>query len=125
MVTEFGMSRTLGPLAFGKKDELVFLGREISEQRNYSDEVAFQIDQEIRALIDAAYERAKRGADEASGQAGSDRDVADRRGDDRRRRARGALRLAATEADSEPATDDVRASGISQRACAQQDGPGR
>ena len=53
MVTEFGMSRTLGPLAFGKKDELVFLGREISEQRNYSDEVAYQIDQEIRELIDA------------------------------------------------------------------------
>ncbi|MEA2585950.1 MAG: cell division protease FtsH [Thermomicrobiales bacterium] len=59
MVTEFGMSRTLGPLAFGKKDELVFLGREISEQRNYSDEVAFQIDREIRELIDAAHERAK------------------------------------------------------------------
>ena len=59
MVTEFGMSRTLGPLAFGKKDELVFLGREISEQRNYSDEVAFQIDQEIRELVEAAHERAK------------------------------------------------------------------
>src|SRR5262249_51687861 len=58
MVTEFGMSRTLGPRAFGKKDELVFLGREISEQRNYSDEIAFQIDQEIRELIDAAHERA-------------------------------------------------------------------
>ncbi|MCC6791069.1 MAG: ATP-dependent zinc metalloprotease FtsH, partial [Thermomicrobiales bacterium] len=60
MVTEFGMSRTLGPLAFGKKDELVFLGREISEQRNYSDEVAFQIDKEIRELIDAAHERARK-----------------------------------------------------------------
>jgi cell division protease FtsH len=59
MVTEFGMSRTLGPLAFGKKDELVFLGREISEQRNYSDEVAFKIDEEIRELIDIAHERAK------------------------------------------------------------------
>ncbi|MFN8664200.1 MAG: ATP-dependent zinc metalloprotease FtsH, partial [Thermomicrobiales bacterium] len=59
MVTEFGMSRTLGPRAFGKKDELVFLGREISEQRNYSEEVAFQIDQEIRELIDAAHERAR------------------------------------------------------------------
>jgi cell division protease FtsH len=58
MVTEFGMSRTLGPRAFGKKEELVFLGREISEQRNYSDEVAFQIDQEIRELIDAAHEKA-------------------------------------------------------------------
>ena len=59
MVTEFGMSRTLGPLAFGKKDELVFLGREISEQRNYSDQVAFQIDQEIRELIDRAHARSK------------------------------------------------------------------
>jgi cell division protease FtsH len=59
MVTEFGMSRTLGPRAFGKKEELVFLGREISEQRNYSDEVAFQIDQEIRELIDAAHDRAQ------------------------------------------------------------------
>jgi cell division protease FtsH len=59
MVTEFGMSRNLGPLAFGKKDELVFLGREISEQRNYSDEVAYQIDQEIRVLIDTAHQRAK------------------------------------------------------------------
>jgi cell division protease FtsH len=59
MVTEFGMSRTLGPRAFGKKEELVFLGREISEQRNYSEEVAFQIDQEIRELIDAAHEQAR------------------------------------------------------------------
>ena len=59
MVTEFGMSRTLGPRAFGKKEELIFLGREISEQRNYSDEVAYQIDQEIRDLIDAAHEQAR------------------------------------------------------------------
>jgi len=59
MVTEFGMSRTLGPLAFGKKDEMVFLGRDMNEQRNYSDEVAYQIDQEIRELIDTAHERAK------------------------------------------------------------------
>jgi cell division protease FtsH len=59
MVTEFGMSRTLGPRAFGKKEELIFLGREISEQRNYSDEVAYQIDQEIRELIDAAHDRAR------------------------------------------------------------------
>ncbi len=59
MVTEFGMSRTLGPLAFGKKDEMVFLGREISEQRNYSDEIAFQIDQEIRELVEAAHRRSK------------------------------------------------------------------
>ena len=57
-VTEFGMSDKLGPLAFGKRDELVFLGREIGEQRNYSDEVAKQIDEEVRAIIDRAYDRA-------------------------------------------------------------------
>jgi cell division protease FtsH len=57
MVTEFGMSEKLGPLAFGKRDELVFLGREIGEQRNYSDDVARQIDEEVRAIIDRAYKR--------------------------------------------------------------------
>jgi cell division protease FtsH len=59
MVTEYGMSKTLGPLAFGRKEELVFLGREISEQRNYSDEIAYQIDKEIRSIIDESYEHAK------------------------------------------------------------------
>jgi cell division protease FtsH len=58
MVTEFGMSDKLGPLSFGKRDELVFLGREIGEQRNYSDDVARQIDEEVRTIIDRAYERA-------------------------------------------------------------------
>ena len=58
MVTEFGMSDRLGPLAFGKRDELVFLGREIGEQRNYSDDVARQIDEEVRSIIEQAYNRA-------------------------------------------------------------------
>jgi cell division protease FtsH len=58
MVTEFGMSDKLGPLAFGKRDELVFLGREIGEQRNYSDEIAKTIDEEVRAIVDRAFERA-------------------------------------------------------------------
>jgi cell division protease FtsH len=58
MVTEFGMSERLGPLAFGKRDELVFLGREIGEQRNFSEDVARQIDEEVRAIIDRAYTRA-------------------------------------------------------------------
>jgi cell division protease FtsH len=58
MVTEFGMSDRLGPLSFGKRDELIFLGREIGEQRNYSDEVAKTIDEEVRAIVDHAYERA-------------------------------------------------------------------
>jgi cell division protease FtsH len=59
MVTQYGMSEKLGPLAFGKKEEMVFLGREISEQRNYSDEVAAKIDAEVREIIDTAYQRAK------------------------------------------------------------------
>ena len=58
MVTEFGMSDRLGPRAFGKRDELVFLGRDIGEQRNYSDDVAKQIDEEVRNLIEKAYARA-------------------------------------------------------------------
>ncbi len=58
MVTEFGMSDSLGPLAFGKRDELVFLGREIGEQRNYSDDVARQIDEEVRSIMESAYARA-------------------------------------------------------------------
>jgi len=59
MVTQYGMSEKLGPLAFGKKEEMVFLGREISEQRNYSDEVAAKIDAEVRSIIDNAFARAK------------------------------------------------------------------
>ncbi len=58
MVTEFGMSDKLGPLSFGKRDELVFLGREIGEQRNYSDDVAKMIDEEVRAIIDRGYSKA-------------------------------------------------------------------
>ncbi len=59
MVTEYGMSEKLGPLTFGRKEELVFLGREIGEQRNYSEDVAQAIDEEIRRLIHEAYEKAK------------------------------------------------------------------
>jgi cell division protease FtsH len=55
MVTQYGMSDKLGPLALGKKEELVFLGREIGEQRNYSEAVAQEIDNEIRDLINEAY----------------------------------------------------------------------
>jgi cell division protease FtsH len=58
MVTEFGMSEKLGPMSWGKHEEMVFLGRSMGEQRNYSDDVAKQIDQEVRAIIDRAYERA-------------------------------------------------------------------
>jgi cell division protease FtsH len=60
MVTQYGMSDKLGPLTFGEKEELIFLGREIGEQRNYSEEIARQIDREVRSLIDEAYQTAKR-----------------------------------------------------------------
>jgi cell division protease FtsH len=59
MVTRLGMSEDLGPLVYGKRDELIFLGREISEQRDYSEAVAEQIDEEVRTLINSAYQRAK------------------------------------------------------------------
>ncbi len=58
MVTEFGMSDRLGPLSFGKRDEMVFLGRSMGEQRDYSDKIAMMIDEEVRAIIDRAYDRA-------------------------------------------------------------------
>ena len=55
MVTQYGMSEKLGPLMFGEKEEMVFLGKEIGEQRNYSEEIARQIDQEIGRLTENAY----------------------------------------------------------------------
>ena len=58
MVCQYGMSDKLGPIAFGRKQELVFLGRDMGDQRNYGDEIASEIDAEIRRLIDRAYERA-------------------------------------------------------------------
>ncbi len=59
MVTRLGMSEELGPLVYGQKEELIFLGREIAEQRDYSEAVAQKIDEEVRKLVNQAYERAK------------------------------------------------------------------
>ncbi len=59
MVTRYGMSDALGPRTFGNREELVFLGREISEQRNYSEEVAEEIDSEVKRIITGAYDRSK------------------------------------------------------------------
>jgi cell division protease FtsH len=58
MVTRYGMSKKLGPRTFGKREEMVFLGREISEQRDYSDKVAETIDDEVYSLVGEAYQRA-------------------------------------------------------------------
>jgi len=59
MVTRLGMSTELGPMVYGQKEELIFLGREISEQRDYSEAVAIEIDQEVRKLIVDSHARAK------------------------------------------------------------------
>ena len=59
MITRLGMSKKLGPRTFGKREELVFLGREISEQRDYSDTIAETIDDEVHSLVQTAYEVAK------------------------------------------------------------------
>ncbi len=59
MVTRLGMSEELGPMVYGQKEELVFLGREISEQRDYSEYVAQKIDQEVREIVSQAYKQAK------------------------------------------------------------------
>lgn len=59
MVCEYGMS-DLGPLAFGKKEEQIFLGKEIAKHRDYSEDTAIRIDQEIRKIVSEQYERAKK-----------------------------------------------------------------
>src|SRR5437870_10691229 len=59
MVCEWGMSN-LGPLAYGKKEEAIFLGREITQHRDYSEDTAIQIDQEVKKIVNGGYERAKK-----------------------------------------------------------------
>ncbi len=59
MVTRLGMSHAMGPMVYGQKEELIFLGREISEQRDYSEAVAEQIDKEVRQLVRDAYDKAR------------------------------------------------------------------
>ncbi|MEN6571958.1 MAG: ATP-dependent zinc metalloprotease FtsH [Anaerolineaceae bacterium] len=60
MVTRLGMSKELGPMVYGQKEELIFLGREISEQRDYSESIAEKIDSEVRVLVNDAYSEARR-----------------------------------------------------------------
>jgi cell division protease FtsH len=59
MVCEWGMSERLGPLTFGSKEEFVFLGREISQHRDYSEQTAILIDEEVRGLVEGAYNRSR------------------------------------------------------------------
>lgn len=60
MVTRLGMSNQLGPVVYGQKEELIFLGREISEQRDYSESVAEEIDSEVRRLVSESYDKARK-----------------------------------------------------------------
>ena len=57
MVTEYGMSDRLGPVRLGRKQHEVFLGRDFMEDRNYSEEIAFAIDQEVRSILDGCFDR--------------------------------------------------------------------
>ncbi len=59
MVTEYGMSTDLGPITYGKKSEQVFLGKDIAEERNYSEAIAQRIDEAVREIVDGCYERAR------------------------------------------------------------------
>ncbi len=59
MVCEWGMSE-LGPLSFGKKEEQIFLGREIAQHRDYSEETAIRIDEQVKKLVQGGYQRAPR-----------------------------------------------------------------
>ncbi len=59
MITKFGMNETLGPVTFGRRPHQVFLGRDIVEDRNYSEDIANKIDREVRTLIEACYDKAK------------------------------------------------------------------
>ena len=59
MIKRYGMSQSLGPRTFGKREELVFLGRELGEERDYGDKVAEEIDEEVKQLIVVAYHRAE------------------------------------------------------------------
>ncbi|MBN1887065.1 MAG: ATP-dependent zinc metalloprotease FtsH [Thermoflexales bacterium] len=60
MVTRYGMSEKLGPMVYGQKEELVFLGKDLGEQRDYSDAVAHEIDEEVRSIVNQAHETARR-----------------------------------------------------------------
>ncbi|MFO8081920.1 MAG: cell division protein FtsH, partial [Armatimonadota bacterium] len=59
MVTEYGMSDSLGPITYGKKSQQVFLGKDLGEERNYSEAIAEQIDQAVREIADECYAKAK------------------------------------------------------------------
>ena len=86
MVCEWGMSEAMGPLTFGKKEEQIFLGREIAQHQDYSEDTALKIDHEVKRFVTDNYERARGRADAAQGEP--------REGGGRAARARSARRRA-------------------------------
>ena len=60
MVCEWGMSEELGPMTFGRREEQVFLGRDIAHNKDYSEHTAVEIDREVRRMVDASYQRARK-----------------------------------------------------------------
>ena len=78
MVCEWGMSDAMGPLTFGKKEEQIFLGREIAQHQDYSEDTAIRIDHEIKRFVTMNYERAKEMLETAPSGARSDRRAAAR-----------------------------------------------
>ena len=60
MVTKYGMSKELGPLAYGENEEEIFLGRSVTKQQNMSEETARKIDLEVKKIVDTGYERARK-----------------------------------------------------------------
>ena len=60
MVTKFGMSKDLGPLSYGANEDEVFLGRQITRQEHMSEETAKKVDIEVKKIVDAGYQRAKK-----------------------------------------------------------------
>jgi cell division protease FtsH len=60
MVTKFGMSKDLGPLSYGANEDEIFLGRQITRQEHMSEETAKKVDSEVKKIVDAGYERAKK-----------------------------------------------------------------
>ena len=86
------MSESLGPRTFGQRQEMVFLGREISEQRDYGDKIADQIDAEINALMEEAHTEALDLLTTHRAQAGPDGAAPPRRGGHRRRGAGAPIR---------------------------------
>jgi cell division protease FtsH len=71
MVTRYGMSEVMGPMIYGQKHEMVFLGRDLGEQRDYSDAVALEIDREVQRLVNAAYMHAKQVLEEHRAELGA------------------------------------------------------